>query len=166
MTDSTKSAVQLLQELRQEREELSVLIQALEKRLGIVESAFVIAVDDDVTEAKIAPPNGALPTIQVGVFHNLSQAAAAEKLLRMTPGRAYSTGEIMEAFKNSGMVLNPKNALTILYTALKRSQKFERVGNKAWGLKEWYPEKKRKQDQPTLKDKTDQSLREHANDKD
>jgi DNA-directed RNA polymerase delta subunit len=66
----------------------------------------------------------------------------------MTPGRAYTTGEILEAFKNSGMPLNSKNALTILYTALKRSQKFERVGNKAWGLKEWYPEKKRKKDIP------------------
>jgi DNA-directed RNA polymerase delta subunit len=42
------------------------------------------------------------------------------------------------------MNVNPKNALTILYTALKRSPKFERVGNKAWGLKEWYPERKRK----------------------
>jgi hypothetical protein len=160
MADSTKSAAQLLQELRQEREELSALIQALEKRLGIIDGPFAIAADEDVPEIKIAS-SGGLPSIQVGLFHNLSQAAAAEKLLRMMPGRAYTTGEILEAFKLSGMPVNPKNALTILYTALKRSKSFERVGNKAWGLKEWYPEKKRKLDQPSTP-----ALRDHANDKD
>lgn len=74
----------------------------------------------------------------------MSQAAAAEKLLRMNPQKALSTADILEAFRASGMSLNPKNAVTILYTALKRNPKFERVGNKAWGLKEWYPERKRK----------------------
>jgi len=39
--------------------------------------------------------------------------------------------------------LNPKNATTILYTALSRNPKFERVAGKAWGLAEWYPEKKK-----------------------
>ncbi len=159
MIDSTKSAMQFLQELRQEREELTALIQALEKRLGIAESIFTIAPDEDVAEMKIGPSGGA-PTVQVGFFHNLSQAAAAEKLLRMTPGRAYTTGEILEAFKTSGMPVNPKNALTILYTALKRSKSFERVGSKAWGLKEWYPEKKRRPDQPSAP-----ALRDHADDK-
>ena len=28
--------------------------------------------------------------------------------------------------------------------ALKRNPKFERIGSKAWGLHEWYPERKRK----------------------
>jgi len=58
--------------------------------------------------------------------------------------QAYTTAQILQAFQNSGMKLNPNNALTILYTALKRSPKFERVGNKAWGLKEWYPERRKK----------------------
>jgi DNA-directed RNA polymerase delta subunit len=62
----------------------------------------------------------------------------------MNPGQPYTTGQILEAFKNSGMPLNPKNSVQILYTALKRSPKFERVGNKAWGLREWYPEKKKR----------------------
>ena len=42
------------------------------------------------------------------------------------------------------MPLNPKNSVQILYTALKRNPKFERIGNKAWGLREWYPEKKKR----------------------
>ena len=45
------------------------------------------------------------------------------------------------------MELNPKNALTIMYTTLKRGNKFERVAGKAWGLSEWYPEKRRRKDQ-------------------
>jgi len=80
----------------------------------------------------------------MGFLHNLSQAAAAEKLLRMNPGQALRTAEILEAFRNSGMDVNSKNAPTILYTALKRSPKFERIGSKAWGLREWYPERKKK----------------------
>jgi hypothetical protein len=138
MADSTKSATQFLQDLRKERDELNTLIQALEKRLGI--SALAPGVFDEEREV---PPVTSVP---VGFFHNLSQAAAAEKFLRMNSEgkQAYTTAQILQAFENSGMKLNPNNALTILYTALKRSPKFERVGSKAWGLKEWYPERRRK----------------------
>jgi|ERR1044071_4822394 hypothetical protein len=139
MADSAKSAVQLLDELRKEREDLDGLIQALEKRLGIGASQPISA-SAEVSERSGVPVPASLP---VGFFHNLSQAAAAEKLLRLhaTP---MTTGNILEAFRNSGMKLNPVNATTILYTALKRSPIFERVGNKAWGLKEWYPERKKR----------------------
>jgi DNA-directed RNA polymerase delta subunit len=70
----------------------------------------------------------------------------------MNPGQPYTTGQILEAFKNSGMPLNPKNSVQILYTALKRNPKFERVGNKAWGLREWYPEKKKRTNSDRLTD--------------
>jgi hypothetical protein len=141
MADSTQSAVHFLEELRKERNELDTLIHALEKRLGISSGHQVIEPDDEREHGKVPPPVTSLP---IGFFHNLSQAAAAEKLLRMNPNQPYSTGEILEAFRNSRMQLNPKNAVTILYTALKRSYKFERVGNKKWGLKEWYPDKKKR----------------------
>jgi len=139
MADSTKSAAQFLQDLRKERDELNTLIQAVEKRLGNqAASGF-----DGLTEERELPTATSVP---VGFFHNLSQAAAAEKFLRMNAEgkQAYTTAQILQAFENSGMKLNPHNALTILYTALKRSPKFERVGSKAWGLKEWYPERRRK----------------------
>jgi len=141
MPDSNKSAAQVLQELRKERDELNSLIQALEKRLGISSSQHGSASADEQQEAEVVPSVTSLP---IGFFHNLSQAAAAEKLLKLNRGKPLSTAEILEIFRNSGMSVNPKNALTILYTALKRSQKFERVGSKAWGLKEWYPERKKR----------------------
>lgn len=140
MTDSNKSTSQFLEDLRKERRELDTLIQALEKRLGISAAPETGESDDD-------DERGGVPTVTsmpIGFFHNLSQAAAAEKLLKTNPGQALATGEILEAFRNSGMELHSKNASTILYTALKRSPKFSRIGSKAWGLSEWYPERKRK----------------------
>jgi DNA-directed RNA polymerase delta subunit len=76
----------------------------------------------------------------------MSQADAAEKLLRLNPGHPLKTADILTAFRKSGMHLNPKNALPILYTTLKRSPKFERVAGQAWGLTEWYPEKKKRKE--------------------
>jgi hypothetical protein len=140
MTDSTKSAAQFLEDLRKERDDLSALIEALERRLG-ASAAPQVSESDHAVRHRGMPVSTSVP---VGFFHNLSQAAAAEKLLRMNPGQPYSTQEILQAFRNSGMDVNSKNAPTILYTTLKRSPKFERVGSKAWGLKEWYPERKKK----------------------
>jgi hypothetical protein len=143
MPDSNKSAVQVLKELKKERDELNAVIQALERKLGIPLSEFESSQDGGCEESETAS-TGSLVSIPIGFFHNLSQAAAAEKLLRLNHGQALTTAQILEIFKNSGMEVNPRNALTILYTALKRSHRFERVGSKAWGLKEWYPERKKK----------------------
>jgi hypothetical protein len=156
MADSKKSALDFLQDLREERAELDALIQAVEKKLGESPSQSVSAVDAEKEPGKTSPSKGHFvmrvktrdaafaPALTVGFFHNMSQAAAAEKLMNMNPGQALTTGQILEAFRSSGMPLNPKNSVQILYTALKRNPKFERVGNKAWGLREWYPEKKKR----------------------
>jgi hypothetical protein len=149
MADSNRSAIELLEELKKERVELDALIQALEKRLG---SAAALPVSGGDEEDEPSRPVPAVTSMPIGFFHNLSQAAAAEKLLKMNPGQPYTTGQILEAFRNSGMALNPKNSVQILYTALKRNPKFERVGNKAWGLREWYPEKKRKREEKGAED--------------
>jgi hypothetical protein len=155
MADFKHSTLDFLQELRNERDELDVLIHALEKRLERTTVPSVSSSDRESSSSaspkksrflggaktQDAPPVTSMP---VGFFHNLSQAAAAEKLLKMNAGQPYTTGQILEAFRNSGMPLNPKNSVQILYTALKRNPKFERVGNKAWGLREWYPEKKKR----------------------
>ncbi|SRR5260370_6410681 len=144
MVEHTKTAGQILEELRKERDELNGLIQALEKRLGITSSLQTSEPDAPQAPARIAV---GVDTLPIGFFHNLSQAAAAEKLLALNPNHPLTTPEILEAFRSSGMDVHPKTALTILYTALKRSPRFERVGSKAWGLREWYPEKKRRKDQ-------------------
>lgn len=166
MADSTKSAVEFLNDLKAERDELNSLILALEKRLGASAMQEISDPDDEepIQEIRMAgrarTRDSALgipvTSMPIGFFHNLSQAAAAEKLLRMNPGQPYTTGQILEAFRNSGMPLNPKNSVQILYTALKRSPKFERVGGKAWGLSEWYPEKKKRmKDHEESEDATD-----------
>jgi hypothetical protein len=155
MADSKKSALDFLLDLRQERDELDALIQAVEKRLGETQVQPISGSDGEI-ESRTAPRRkirfvpgsmrevASSPALTVGFFHNMSQAAATEKLMKMNPGQALTTGQILETFRNSGMPLNPKNSVQILYTALKRNPKFERVGNKAWGLREWYPEKKKR----------------------
>jgi hypothetical protein len=147
MIESSKSALTLLQDLRRDRDELNVVIQALERRLGIVNSKP----EGDVANSDSPRVTVSLDSIPVGFFHNLSQAASAEKLLSMNPGHPLTTNEILEAFRKSGIQANGKNAVTILYTALKRSpHKFERVAGKAWGLAEWYPQRKRAKDDSSL----------------
>jgi hypothetical protein len=157
MADSKKSALEFLDELKTERDELNALIQGLEKRLGVSTMQQLSNLDEEETPRGATPRDAAF-TPEVGFFHNLSQAAAAEKLLKINPGRAYTTGQILEAFRSSGMPLNPKNSVQILYTALKRSPKFERVGGKAWGLTEWYPEKKKRANVDRLDNLPDPSL--------
>jgi hypothetical protein len=143
MAESTKSALEFLEQLRRERDELNVLIEGIEKRLGIVSASPSQAQSNDAPPApKVKISMGEIP---VGFFHNLSQPRAAEKLLRLNPGQPLSTGDMLDAFRKSGMTLNPKNAATILYTALTRDPLFERVAKKAWGLAEWYPETRRRE---------------------
>lgn len=140
MVDSSKSALELLEQLRVERTELDALIQGLEKRLGVVAQAT----ESNSSTANLPRVTVSLDSIPVGFFHNLSQVAATEKLLRMNPGHPLTTTEILDAFRKSGVEMTSKNAATILYTSLKRNPRFERVAGSAWGLAEWYPQKKKR----------------------
>jgi len=142
MPETPRAVLELLQQLRDERDELNVLIQGLEKRLGVVSE------DHETEGAKARTPRVtvSLDSIPIGFFHNLGQADATEKLLRLHPGQPLKTGEILDAFRKSGMQVNAKSAVQVLYTTLKRSSKFERVAGKAWGLAEWYPNKRQKKE--------------------
>jgi len=142
MDAANRTALDLLQQLRDERAELEMLIRGLEKRLGVISPNF----ETDPNASSTPRVTLSLDHIPVGYFHNLSQAAAAEKLLKLNEGHPLTTAEIMDAFRKSGMDANGKNALTILYTSLKRSPKFERVAGKAWGLAEWYPQNRKRKD--------------------
>ena len=157
MPDTSKTALDLLEQLRDERAELDLLIQGLEKRLGIVPNTK----SPETTLASGPRVTVSVDSIPVGFFHNLTQIAAAEKLLRMNPSKALTTTEIINAFRKGGMVITSPNAPTILYTALKRSPTFERVAGKAWGLAEWYPSKDKRKQEPG-KDRGEQHSRDHS----
>lgn len=142
MPDTPKGALDLLEQLRKERDELDVLIRGLEKRLGVLQEHE--PAEASSTPAKVTQSVNSIP---LGFFHNMTQADAAEKLLRLNPGHPLSTKDILDAFRKSGMQVNPKNAITILYTTLKRGPRFERVAGQAWGLSDWYSDKKRKREE-------------------
>jgi hypothetical protein len=150
---SSKTALELLEQLRIERAELDMLIKALERRLGVVPEAA----EADSQQSSTPRVTVSIDSIPVGFFHNLSQAGAAEKLLRMNEGHPLTTNEIMDAFRKSGMDVSGKNAVTILYNSLKRSPKFERVAGKAWGLAEWYPQSRKKKEQNDEESSEDES---------
>lgn len=140
---SSKGLLEFLEELRRERIEIEALILGIEKRLGIVSKQPHHETGEAVNTPRVSV---SVEDIPVGFFHNLSQAAAAEKLLALNPGHPLSTQDMLVAFRKGGMTVNGKNAATILYTTLRRHPKFERVAGKAWGLAEWYPERRRRGD--------------------
>ena len=140
MPETAKGVLELLEQLRAERNELDTLIQGLEKRLGIVQESGA----SEETNASQPRVKISVEAIPVGFFHNLTQAAAAEKLLKLNPGHPLKTTEMLEAFRKGGMQITSKNAIQVLYTTLKRSARFERIAKKAWGLAEWYPEKRKR----------------------
>lgn len=140
MVEAQKGLLEFLEQLRKERDELEVLIKGVEKRLGIASDSD--SLDTPVTGTPRVTVS--IDSIPVGFFHNLRQSAAAEKLLRLNRSHALTTKEIVDVLRKSGMDLRSKNAITIMYNTLKRSTKFERVAGKAWGMSEWYPEKKRR----------------------
>jgi hypothetical protein len=143
MADTSKGALDLLEDLRKERDELDSLIRGLERRLGVTHGN-----DQHEIMAATARAKQAEKAIPLGFFHNMTQADATEKLLRLNPNQPLATKDILDALRKSGMQVNPRNAITILYTTLKRSPRFERVAGKAWGLNEWYSDKKRKREEP------------------
>jgi hypothetical protein len=140
--DPNSSLLDFLEQLRRERDDLNALIAGIERRLGIASAESGMSGASTTTGPKV---NVSVDDVPVGFFHNLSQAAAAEKLLKLNPGHPLKTPEMLEMFRKSGMEIRSPNALTILYTTLKRSPKFERVAGKAWGLADWYPEKRRRE---------------------
>jgi hypothetical protein len=140
--DPNSSLLDFLEQLRRERDDLNALIAGIERRLGIASTESGMSGASTTTGPKV---NVSVDDVPVGFFHNLSQAAAAEKLLKLNPGHPLKTPEMLEMFRKSGMEIRSPNALTILYTTLKRSPKFERVAGKAWGLADWYPEKRRRE---------------------
>ena len=144
MADSSKGVLDFLEQLRKERDELDVLIAGIERRIGITPRTSTPADREPQPPAAAPTVKVTIGDIPLGFFHNLSQPAAAEKLLRLNPGQPLSTQEMLNSFRKSGLHLNPKNAAQILYTALSRNPKFERVAGKAWGLAEWYSDGKKK----------------------
>lgn len=159
MPDTNSNALEFLEQLRKERDEINMLIAAVEKRLGVTQAAGVETENQPANGSSKPKVKVSISEVPTGFFHNLSQAKAAEKLLGLSPGQPLTTQEMIDVFRRSGMTLNPKNAATILYTALTRNERFERVAGKAWGLAEWYPESRKKQDAKKTQEKPEKPER-------
>ena len=60
-------------------------------------------------------------------FDGLTQVEALEKLASDSGKNRFKLGEAARILHQAGLVRNPKNARTILFTAIQRSGKFKRV---------------------------------------
>jgi DNA-directed RNA polymerase delta subunit len=76
--------------------------------------------------------------VHPGEFYGLSRPQAATALLRKV-GKPLTTTQIFEGLKEASFDVSGKNALNVLYTALKRSGDVRKVAPNTWGLREWYP---------------------------
>ena len=115
---------ELLKKLQCERKELDHLIEALEKRLGIVHS------DEDEEPEEFAV------VLRSDQFAGMSRSQASIQLLKQVD-RVLTTPQIFRFLKTGGVDMSNKNSLNALYTALKRTPELRRVKPNTWGLKEW-----------------------------
>lgn len=74
-----------------------------------------------------------------GVEHDLTQAAAAEHVLRET-GRPLNTNDLVEAIVRRGLYRehgDRKQLINSIYSAMRRSPRFVKSGRGIWSLAEW-----------------------------
>ena len=136
MGEATDREKAMLDEWRQERDELDSLISALEKRIAL----------------RSGSP-GALPAsggkISPDEFFRLSTPEAIKKFLKLVGKPARSTQDIIDALTAGGMETNYTNVYTALIRLQKRDGVIAKVGEN-WGLDEWYPRAPREKAQSEL----------------
>lgn len=89
-----------------------------------------------------APPKSPSEATGPGAFLGMTITDAAKTLLA-TKRRQLTNAEIVQAFKDGGLILNSAEPLNTVGSVLNRRfiqvGDVVRVGRGVWGLKEWYP---------------------------
>lgn len=134
----------MLEELKQERAALDVIIEALEK---VRESAP----SGDVGTVRTAPASNSAPKgvtsseIPRNAFYGLKIPDAILHYLSVSH-RKQTAHQISDALKAGGVSSKSKNFYSTVYTALVRLEESGQVGKfgREWGLSEWFPGATRK----------------------
>jgi len=146
----------LLTELEAERAELDATIALLRRRLG-----FVTNGDTGTSSGAAVGPTGIvgrdMPVtgrVRSDEFFRLSIADAIAKYLGIMK-QPQNPMAIVNGLKSGGVLTNAKNFYANVNTELKRMRGREMVVNtpSGWGLSEWYPQKPKGNDTPTLSKK-------------
>lgn len=132
----------MLADLKAKREAAQATIAALDQAIAGLEAVLGRA-----GESGVSTPikSGDISNIPPDAFFRLGIAEAAKKYLSMVK-RPQSTPEIAAALQRGGLTHSSKNFINTLFAILYRQHKqngdIVRV-NKDWGLREWYPGRKR-----------------------
>ncbi len=124
MGEATDSERLVLEGWKRERDELSGLIEALEKRIALRAGG---PAGSSNSAGKVGPDD----------FFRMSTPEAIKKFLRTVGKPARTTTDIIDGLKRGGMNSNYTNVYTAL-TRLKIKGEVAKVGDN-WGLEEWYP---------------------------
>ena len=129
---------QLLEKWIRQREDLTRLIEALQRELGeSVPNISQVANSVSGSTDKQSPPQ----TIRADAFFGMSQTDAAYSYLKKV-GHAVHIDQILELLQAGGVKISGRNPKANLYTALVRGTKrFVLVSPGTFGLAEFYQRK-------------------------
>lgn len=134
----------MLEELKQERAALDVIIEALER-------AREVAPSSEMGSARTPSGSDSLPKgvttseIPRNAFYGLKIPDAILHYLSVSH-RKQTAQDIADALKTGGVSSKSKNFYSTVYTALVRLEESGQVGKfgREWGLSEWFPGAARK----------------------
>ena len=140
MDDEKEVQQQLLAKWITQRDNLSLLIEALQIELGEVDSSL----EARSTRAP-TPRSGSLGRVEIrpDEFFGMSQMEAAYAYLK-TVRHAVHLDQILEALRSGGVKFTGQEPKTTLYTVLVRgTRRFVLVSPSTFGLLEFYPSRPR-----------------------
>ena len=144
--DENELKRQLLEKWLAQRDDLTKLIEALQRDLG---QSFESTGNSNVANTQLAGTarasaqvSAALLYVKPGEFYGMSHTEAAQAYLRKV-GHAVHIDKILEMLQAGGVKMDTKTPKANLYTALVRgTRRFVLVSPSTFGLAEFYPTRK------------------------
>jgi HB1, ASXL, restriction endonuclease HTH domain len=110
------------------------------------------------------PPS--LATVDEGMFLGMSLGDATKKLLSARK-KALTTSEILDGLRGGGVVFTgqtPSNSIgTVLHRLSRPGKDVVSVSRGVWGLKEWYPNRFKKEARSESDEKDDEEINDETN---
>lgn len=110
----------VVKKLRLEQDKLEKEVATIEKHIRAVETTISLLKKNAVPEA---------PAIQGDISSELQGKTLIEALIHISSksGGILKVANARQLMQEAGLLKNPKNALSVLYTIMNRSGKFEKV---------------------------------------
>ncbi len=128
MGTTTKQSKSKYEELEQIRKELAEQAEQLRSQLKHIEGrAAAVALAIEVWKSKGAKGTSVVIDPYLRQFQGLTQVEALVKIAKDNGTNRFRLKDAKKLLLDAGLVKSKKNAGTILFTAIQRSEKFKRV---------------------------------------